>query len=50
MAQNPPKNRTDSWLLIAQSEIIDKQFNKITQAGDLLVMNNIKDSCTPVWA
>lgn len=45
IAQNPPKNRTDSRLLIAQSSIIDAQFNQIgdfLQSNDLLVMNNTK--------
>jgi S-adenosylmethionine:tRNA ribosyltransferase-isomerase len=45
IAQNPPKNRTDSRLLIGQSSIIDAQFNQIAdflQSGDLLVMNNTK--------
>jgi S-adenosylmethionine:tRNA ribosyltransferase-isomerase len=45
IAQNPPENRTDSRLLIAQSPIIDTNFNKIgdfIQSGDLLVMNNTK--------
>ncbi|CAB5496431.1 S-adenosylmethionine:tRNA ribosyltransferase-isomerase (EC [Bathymodiolus thermophilus thioautotrophic gill symbiont] len=45
IAQNPPKNRTDSRLLVGQSSIIDAQFNQIAdflQSGDLLVMNNTK--------
>ncbi|MDC9715556.1 MAG: tRNA preQ1(34) S-adenosylmethionine ribosyltransferase-isomerase QueA [Gammaproteobacteria bacterium] len=45
IAQLPPKNRTDSRLLVAQSSIIDTKFNNIAdflQAGDLLVMNNTK--------
>jgi S-adenosylmethionine:tRNA ribosyltransferase-isomerase len=29
IAQNPPKNRTDSRLLIGQSSIIDAQFNQL---------------------
>jgi len=45
IAQNPPKNRTDSRLLVAQSPIIDAKFANIgdfLQEGDLLVMNNTK--------
>ncbi|WP_425353114.1 S-adenosylmethionine:tRNA ribosyltransferase-isomerase [Abyssogena phaseoliformis symbiont] len=45
ITQNPPKNRTDSRLLIKQSSIIDTQFNQIgsfLQSGDLLIMNNTK--------
>ncbi|CAC9442546.1 S-adenosylmethionine:tRNA ribosyltransferase-isomerase [Bathymodiolus heckerae thiotrophic gill symbiont] len=45
IAQLPPKNRTDSRLLVAQSRIIDTKFNNIAdflQSGDLLVMNNTK--------
>ncbi len=45
IAQNPPKNRTDSRLLVPQSSIIDAQFHQIAdfiQPGDLLVMNNTK--------
>jgi S-adenosylmethionine:tRNA ribosyltransferase-isomerase len=45
IAQNPPKNRTDSRLLVKQLNIIDAQFNQIAdflQSGDLLVMNNTK--------
>ncbi len=45
IAQNPPKNRTDSRLLVKQPSIIDAQFNQIgdfLQSGDLLIMNNTK--------
>jgi S-adenosylmethionine:tRNA ribosyltransferase-isomerase len=45
IAQHPSKNRTDSRLLIAQSNLIDAQFHQIgdfIQSGDLLVMNNTK--------
>ncbi len=45
IAQNPPKNRTDSRLLVAQSQIIDSRFNKIADffnPGDLLVMNDTR--------
>ena len=45
IAQNPPKNRTDSRLLVAQSPIIDTKFANIgdfLQEGDLLVMNNTR--------
>ncbi|CAC9478778.1 S-adenosylmethionine:tRNA ribosyltransferase-isomerase (EC 2.4.99.17) [uncultured Gammaproteobacteria bacterium] len=45
IAQHPSKNRTDSRLLIGQSNLIDAQFHQIgdfIQSGDLLVMNNTK--------
>jgi S-adenosylmethionine:tRNA ribosyltransferase-isomerase len=45
IAQNPPKNRTDSRLLVAQSPIIDAKFHQISdfiKSGDLLVMNNTR--------
>jgi S-adenosylmethionine:tRNA ribosyltransferase-isomerase len=45
IAQHPSKNRTDSRLLIGQSNLIDAQFHQIgdfVQSGDLLVMNNTK--------
>ena len=45
IAQYPPKNRTDSRILIGQSTLIDAQFKQIgdfIQSGDLLVMNNTK--------
>ena len=45
IAQNPPKNRTDSRLLVAQSPIIDTKFANIgdfLREGDLLVMNNTR--------
>ncbi|WP_190600543.1 tRNA preQ1(34) S-adenosylmethionine ribosyltransferase-isomerase QueA [Candidatus Vesicomyidisocius sp. SY067_SCS001] len=45
IAQYPPKNRTDSRLLIKRSSIIDVQFTQIGdffQSGDLLIMNNTK--------
>ncbi len=45
IAQNPPKYRTDSRLLIAQSPIIDAKFHQIAsfiKPGDLLVMNNTR--------
>ncbi len=45
IAQNPPDNRTDSRLLVAQSPIIDTHFNQIADfinPGDLLVMNNTR--------
>ena len=45
IAQNPPKNRTDSRLLIANDSIIDTKFSNIAEfikPGDLLVMNNTK--------
>ncbi len=45
IAQHPPKNRTDSRLLVAQNSIIDTKFSQIgdfIQSGDLLVMNNTK--------
>jgi S-adenosylmethionine:tRNA ribosyltransferase-isomerase len=45
IAQNPPKNRTDSRLLVAKDPIIDAHFHQITEfvkPGDLLVMNNTR--------
>lgn len=45
IAQNPPKNRTDSRLLVPQSTIIDSFFHQIAsfiKPGDLLVMNNTR--------
>ncbi|SFV85595.1 S-adenosylmethionine:tRNA ribosyltransferase-isomerase [hydrothermal vent metagenome] len=45
IAQNPPKYRTDSRLLVPQSTIIDTIFRNIgdfIKEGDLLVMNNTK--------
>ncbi len=45
IAQNPPENRTDSRLLIANDHIIDTKFSNIAEfvrPGDLLVMNNTK--------
>jgi len=45
IAQNPPENRTDSRLLVAQSPIIDSNFHQIgdfVKPGDLLVMNNTR--------
>jgi len=45
IAQNPPKNRTDSRLLVPQSTIIDSVFHQIEsfiKPGDLLVMNNTR--------
>ena len=45
IAQNPPKNRTDSRLLVPQSAIIDSFFHNIAsfiKPGDLLVMNNTR--------
>ncbi|SMM97721.1 S-adenosylmethionine:tRNA ribosyltransferase-isomerase [uncultured Candidatus Thioglobus sp.] len=48
IAQHPTKNRTDSRLLVPQSEninTIDTNFSKIGdffQSGDLLVMNNTR--------
>jgi S-adenosylmethionine:tRNA ribosyltransferase-isomerase len=45
IAQNPPKNRTDSRLLVAQLPIIDAKFHQISdfiKSGDLLVMNNTR--------
>ncbi|MCS5586596.1 MAG: tRNA preQ1(34) S-adenosylmethionine ribosyltransferase-isomerase QueA [Gammaproteobacteria bacterium] len=45
IAQNPPKNRTDSRLLVHQSTIIDSFFHQIAsfiKPGDLLVMNNTR--------
>ncbi|HBN57876.1 MAG: tRNA preQ1(34) S-adenosylmethionine ribosyltransferase-isomerase QueA [Candidatus Thioglobus sp.] len=45
IAQNPPKNRTDSRLLVPQSTIIDSFFHQIEsfiKPGDLLVMNNTR--------
>ena len=45
IAQNPPKNRTDSRLLVAQSPIIDTKFANIgdfIREGDLLIMNNTR--------
>ena len=45
IAQNPPKNRTDSRLLVPQSTIIDSFFHQISsfiKPGDLLVMNNTR--------
>ena len=45
IAQNPPENRTDSRLLIADDHIIDTNFSNIAEfvrPGDLLVMNNTK--------
>ncbi|WXU00047.1 MAG: S-adenosylmethionine:tRNA ribosyltransferase-isomerase [Catillopecten margaritatus gill symbiont] len=45
IAQNPPKNRTDSRLLVPQFPIIDTFFRNIgdfIKEGDLLVMNNTK--------
>lgn len=45
IAQHPPKKRTDSNLLVAQSTIIDTKFHKIEDfisPGDLLVMNNTR--------
>lgn len=45
IAQHPPKNRTDSRLLVAQYPIIDTKFSQIgffLKPGDLLVMNNTR--------
>ncbi len=45
IAQNPTENRTDSRLLVAQSNIIDAKFHQIKDfinPGDLLVMNNTR--------
>ena len=45
IAQNPPKNRTDSRLLIPQSTIIDAHFHQIAdflKPRDLLVMNDTR--------
>jgi S-adenosylmethionine:tRNA ribosyltransferase-isomerase len=45
IAQNPPKNRTDSRLLVPRSSIIDASFHQIAdflKSGDLLVMNNTR--------
>jgi S-adenosylmethionine:tRNA ribosyltransferase-isomerase len=45
IAQTPPKNRTDSRLLVSTSNIIDTYFSQIVnflQPGDLLVMNDTK--------
>ncbi len=45
IAQHPPKNRTDSRLLVSQYPIIDTKFSQIgdfVQPGDLLVMNNTR--------
>ncbi|WP_428086323.1 tRNA preQ1(34) S-adenosylmethionine ribosyltransferase-isomerase QueA [Candidatus Thioglobus sp.] len=45
IAQNPPKNRTDSRLLVANEPIIDAHFHQILdfiKPKDLLVLNNTK--------
>lgn len=45
IAQYPPKNRTDSRLLVAQYPIIDAKFSQIgyfLKSGDLLVMNDTR--------
>ncbi|CAC9540670.1 S-adenosylmethionine:tRNA ribosyltransferase-isomerase (EC 2.4.99.17) [uncultured Gammaproteobacteria bacterium] len=45
IAQNPPQNRTDSRLLVANKPIVDAHFHQIMdfiKPGDLLVMNNTK--------
>jgi S-adenosylmethionine:tRNA ribosyltransferase-isomerase len=45
IAQNPPKRRTDSRLLVPQDEIVDTYFHQIAnfiKPGDLLVMNNTR--------
>ncbi|MDG2395534.1 tRNA preQ1(34) S-adenosylmethionine ribosyltransferase-isomerase QueA [Candidatus Thioglobus sp.] len=45
IAQNPPENRTDSRLLVAQETILDTHFHQISnfvKSGDLLIMNNTR--------
>ena len=46
IAQNPPENRTDSRLLVPQSDLITDtnfhQIGKFLRPGDLLVMNNTR--------